>query len=323
MGSRHAKVRARKSAALSLQSGFEQSERVQRGEQLYSNVFNALGAPGTYGDTPTIRGSMGSSSATPGLGGAPADGDIYTKEGVMSFSASSALGGGNASGYRGAWEDLKRDAAKQIDVDKATAVHTSSPQFQMLSRMTAEAAQIAAKEGPAYEKVKNSLQGPIKEAGAKAMSQAMQQLEQDMAATGGSARRQAINNAMQMQQQAEVNFRIYQSIAESNIRLEEWSREIGQQQLSFNQAWTQNLAGVRDSYTAAANAAASYMGQVAVPNYGEFSAAAETMNAKKKGMGSMIAGIASIGAMFIPGVGPLVSAGIMAAGSGYDTMKGA
>ena len=342
MGEKHAAAAERFSAALQIQKGDEQAQNVQKSEQLYSNLQNAFGQEGTYAGSPGFAGG----DFTGGQGVPSGGGSIFEKASVSDYAmqlAGAKLTGkdkrafnalspeeqakyGDAETYSkeagegmyGGHRRLREMAGKTINVEAATKAAKGSKQFQMLSQLTAEANQMMQREGPAWERLEGSVIGPIKEAGAQSMEASLDSLN-NMYASGGTARNKALQQAMRMQAQSDVNFKAYAQVSQANAAMDGWIRSNAKQQTAFNQSWSQNVAGVRQAYLGNINAANNYMGQVAIPAADANMATAAQIgsSAKKDWMGVAIGvGMIAVGAVvsIIPG-GAALGAPLMAAGA--------
>lgn len=141
---------------------------------------------------------------------------------------------------------------------------SKSRQFRMASYMTAQADQLVRQEGPLWQELKASVSNPIMQGSAAMNKQMLEQLSRE-AARGGSARNRAVQAANRIQGQAQIMRDRANALWQSNLALIQFSQDNARRQLSFNQAWSGNIAGVRDQFLAFSRDAQAMYGQAAGP----------------------------------------------------------
>jgi hypothetical protein len=118
---------------------------------------------------------------------------------------------------------------------------------RMVSYMTAQADQLVRREGPLWEEIKQSVHGPIIEGAGMAHQQLLQQIE-TMAAKSGSVRNKAVQMATQLAASQQITRDKQNALWTSNLRLIEFGINNARAQLSFNDGWISNRAGIRDQF---------------------------------------------------------------------------
>jgi hypothetical protein len=274
-------------------------------EQAYTGVVSRLGAPGTY-DLP---------GAEPSLLGAPA-GAIPEGETAPSIFTTEKATGAQATRVSKKKKLGGKEAIQDITRVDPTALQQQvegSAQFRIMSRLTAEAEQLIAREGPLYDEMMNSLQLPILE-GAGAMARENTEALKRAAARGGSARRSALEAVQKIRAQERINSQKVMALSQTRFALDQWARENARTTLEFGQNWASNLGGIRESYNQAMDQASSLMLNSALPimfqaeqEHAKWRHYAHNKNRAKVGQWvSGIMGVASLamGGMGALGVGP-------------------
>jgi hypothetical protein len=127
-----------------------------------------------------------------------------------------------------------------------------------------------------------------------------------------------MNDMVKFNAQLNINMQHYKNVADKNLELHQYFRNAAQQQLSFNQAWTQNQAFTRQAYVGNMAAAAGFMGGTAIPNAAGYHREIDAMQSeqKKDWTGALIgAGMAVAGGVLVAtGVGAPVGAAMIAGG---------
>lgn len=261
-------------------------ENLVRSETFRTGAFNALGMPGTYEEDYESFAAGQGIGAGPGGGVAAPTGMFSlverTQESKLPVDALSRKGIGvyskqelkdakkweKSGGLLGAPLDPDRTTSKAsgwlLNPDAAMEELTRSRQFRMVSRMTAEADQLVRQEGPMWEQLKASVQNPILQGAAAANEEMTERLARE-AARGGSARNRAVNVARQIQGQNDIMRDRTNSLWQSNLALKQWTQDNARTQLAFNQAWTSNLGGVRDTYNSFMQNAQQFYGSQIAP----------------------------------------------------------
>jgi hypothetical protein len=153
---------------------------------------------------------------------------------------------------------------KQLNPERYTAELEKTSEFRMMSRLTAQAEQLIAREGPLWDDLVKNQQLPIIE-GSAAMAKESAENIRRAAAKGGAARRDAFEAVSRMNQQREINTQRMQTVASMRVDLDKWAIDNAQKQISFNQGWAENLAGIRESYNTAMDNASQLMATASLP----------------------------------------------------------
>lgn len=296
-------------------------ERRQAAEQTLALVRGRLGAPGTY-DMPTPWQEPGAPPGTqpvqpqvqPGqqvIGRPRTKIEKAFKTAPIEESAARWLKyGGTKYVMPGALQTVKK-----LKPGRYARELEKTAEFRMVSRMTAEAEQMLAREGPLWDDLIKNTQLPIIE-GYSAMARDNAENIRRAMQKGGAARRTAFETVQRMNSQREINTRKVQAIAQARVDLDTFARENARKQISFNQAWTENLAGVRESYNAAMDNAAALMASTALPVM--FASVAESAkwryygyNKNREKLGKWISGAMSLASLGIGGLGAAATAGMM------------
>jgi len=306
VGRKHAKRRLRLLSGATISEAEQIKEAVNRGEQIYSDVSSLLGRPGTYEPTeePTEPADIS--------GGGSIFEDVEPSAKAVSFVYP-----------RDKPVFKKLYTEKQISPEKAVGQIVKSPSFKIASKLTAESEQLLNREGPLYERFQRSISSPILQRGAQIAEQSIEEIKSSFA-SGGRARREGLKEALKMQAQIEANEFVGQQMAQASFNLDAWARDNARATLQFNQAWSANLAGVRETYINSINAAREFMATSAIPAAVKYNAAADALSQKKKtnwvqvGLGVVTAAIGVIGAPFTGGASlSLVPTGMSMATEGF------
>lgn len=226
-------------------------------ETAYTGVLGRLGAPGTY-EAPQMLGGEAAPAA-----GAPTDA-------AEAWQAPSIFQTGEAqtAAARAVDPRYKKYATvaeiTKLDPEEYVKSMEGTAQFRIASRLTAEAEQLIAREGPLYQEMMNSLQLPILE-GAGAMARENAEALKRAAARGGAARRTAFEAVQRIRSQERINSQKVMAIAQTRFALDQWARENARTTLEFGQNWAANLGGIRDSYNNAMDRASELMLNSALP----------------------------------------------------------
>lgn len=242
-------------------------QQLQAAEQARFNVMSMLGQPGTYDAAP---GPAGPFSYSPlGLGGIsdPGSAGGVLTSGRKVFKSGSVTGEdvkmGNRPRFQGSmdWEA----SGEVMDPSMVAQGISQTKGFRTVSRLVAEANQIANRQGPLWDQLNNSVTGGIYEGAAASQRQMMEQLSREMA-KGGAARRQGLQIAQAMRMQEDINRARTGQLWQSKMQLEQWRTAfIGQTQDIAN-AWMSNQAGIRDNYTATLTNLSTFWSQVMPAN---------------------------------------------------------
>lgn len=276
-------------------------------ETAYIGITSRLGAAGTY-DLP----------GTPSLLGGEGEAPSLFKEQEAQSTAARAVDTrfGDVSSQVQKFSILDPEALqKQVE---------GSSQFRIMSRLTAEAEQLIAREGPLYQEMKNSLQLPIIEGAGAIARENAEQLKR-AAARGGSARRSALEAVQRIRSQERINSQKVQQLAQTNFQLDVWARENARTTLEFGQNWAANLGGIRESYNSAMDQASQLMLNSALPIMFQAKQEAAKWRAyahskKRAKLTRWIDGIVGIGAI-AGGLSMGGEAGAQLAGAGFGGLR--
>lgn len=317
------RARSLLSAARAQAAPAEIRSRRTSAEGAYSQILGRLGAPGTY-DLPAGR---------PGTAGAPPDRDATSLA-----SGAQPTGGSPGAVFR---KTKFQEGVNIGDIDIDTRFHSpddigqiteldpeatarnveKSAQFRIASRLTGEAEQLLAREGPLYNEMLNNLQLPIIEGSAAVARENAAQLKKAMA-RGGSARREALQAVQQIRSRERVNSNKIQQLSNVRFQLDKWARQNARTTLKFGQEWASNLGGIREEYNRAMDLATDLMVSKALPiMIGEQSRAAQLRQqahaanrAKTARWVGAVLGAATLGAGGLGAAGLLGSVGSQLAG---------
>lgn len=209
--------------------------RREAAEQTYTNVLNRIGAPGTYEQTGGTQSGLGLQQGQPSE-------SIFKTEKAKSFAARSI---DPRYTHKSAISDITT-----LDPEKATQAAMGSTQGRIVSRLTAEAEQLLAREGPLYDEMLKNVQLPILE-GAGQMARENAEALKRQFARGGSARRQAFQTVQQIRTQERINSQKVRNVAQARFRMDKWARSNAQDVVRFGQEWASNLGGIRETYQSA------------------------------------------------------------------------
>jgi len=220
-------------------------------EQARQNVFQSLGAPGTYG----VPGTPGAPT------GAPSTGDYFqTDTTTKSPLAEAQLKGGGRTKKWNEWESR----AGILDPEKYGEDVRKSAMFRIQSQRTAEAEQLLNREGPMWDQLSNSTYGIISEGAATQWREDLRTIKNN-SAKGGSARRTALAEAQQMHAQEQSNQMKVQQTWKANFVLFDVVRANADAVQKGNYDFMNNLPGIRAQYQETMSALAEMMGKIALP----------------------------------------------------------
>lgn len=242
-------------------------EQLRAAEQARFNVTAMLGKPGTY-DMPRPAGPFESPLGLGGIydpGARP--GGVLTAAGRTISKTGEVTGedvkiGGKAR-YKGtaAWSET----GEVLDPNRLTQEIASTAQFRTISRLTAEAEQIANRQGPLWDQLNASVTGGIYEGAAAGQRQMMEQLSREMA-KGGSARRQGMAIASAMRMQEDINRTRSSALWQAKSQLESLRTTIISDTQNLTNNWLSNTAGIRDNFTATLTNLQTFWSQVMPAN---------------------------------------------------------
>lgn len=254
-------------------------------EQTYSTVLARLGAPGTY----ELPGTTGGAGAPAG-GGFAVGRDVRPEAYIGAQEGKQAVGG--AADYRkkikegvkgggyitqeiqgagityntkyGEYGRFGGALGTRLDPESYVANLEQTSQFRTMSRLTAEAEQMVAREGPLWEEMMKNQQLPIIE-GAAAMARSNAEEIRRAMARGGAARRDAFEAVQRIRSQERINTQRIQQLTELRTKMDFWARDNARTTLEFGQNWAGNLGGIRESFNASMDKASELMSTSALP----------------------------------------------------------
>ena len=213
--------------------------RILAGEEAKTNIFNALGQPGTF--------EPGSGTGTYGTG----ETNTYDTEAMpnQDLKKLASYGGG---------KQLKTPRKGVIDPEGYANATIGSLPFKIRSKQTAEAYQLLNKEGEAWDLLENSTLGTIHEGAALQLRDTVRRLKNDYA-KGGTARRAAVSEAGMIQAAERAHVMKVQESWQANLRLHDSVRQNADRVQAGNISYVDSLPGLNQEYRAAMTATASLM----------------------------------------------------------------
>ncbi len=234
MGKKSAKVEARRLAAFAAQIPEEMAERRRQQEQAYLTLRGELGKKGTYE-------TEGAASTGEGVEVA----DIYQKASIGRLG-NLAYGGGG------------QDVGQTINPSAIVNEIKKSTEFRIASRLTAESEQMLKREGPLWDEMQKSVQGPIIEGSSAFLQEQAEGMRREFA-KGGAARNRARQGMQEFRMKEKIAATKQQQLWNSSLALNQWSRDNARTQLNFNQQWASNAGGIRESFHQALDNAGKVM----------------------------------------------------------------
>ena len=244
-------------------------QQLRASEQARFNVTALLGKEGTY-DMPRpegpFRSPLGLSGISdPGAGRSGAllagGGNKVSKSG--SVTRSDIGSPGTRGGFAGSlnW----KEEGEIMDPDRITDEVTSTSGFRTVSRLTAEAEQLANRQGKLWNELNASVTGGIYEGAAAGQRQMMANLSREMA-KGGAARRQGMAVASAMHVQEQINRERSANLWQSKMGLEQLRSTAITDIHNLTNNWMNNTAGLRDTFVANLNNLQTFWSQVMPAN---------------------------------------------------------
>jgi hypothetical protein len=172
---------------------------------------------------------------------------------------------------------LAQQAGYGVDPEALAEQVHSTAEFRIMNKLMVEAEDFMNREGPLYEQAVHAQIGPIMEGSARAMEQAMSQINMDFA-RGGTARRNALRDTIAMQATIQNNAQLVSQLSGAHFKLDSWARENAASTVHTADAWAKNVAGVRQEFASSMQALSNYMGQVALPAIGAARDAYQSMS---------------------------------------------
>jgi hypothetical protein len=213
--------------------------RILQGEAAKTNIFNALGQPGTF--------EPGSGTGTYG-------------EGETNIFETDAMPNQNFKqfGSYGGKKQLQTPREGIIDPEGYANATIGSIPFKMRSKMTAEAYQMLNKEGPEWDMLENSTLGAIHEGAALQLRDTIRQLKNNYA-KGGTARRTAVNEFATIQAMESAHQAQTSETWEANLRLHDYVRQNADRVQAGNISYVDSLPGLNAAYRDSMTKTASLM----------------------------------------------------------------
>lgn len=228
--------------------------KTQSAETARGLVMGQLGREGTYGPETAGQGeftvNLGRPSGLSGLWAPGAPAGLYGDVNIA----------GAAPGAKYNRKSLnKRDIAGEFNVGgyvadpyETAANITGQAQFGAVSKLVAEANQLANRQGPLWDTLNNSVVGSVFEGAARQQREMLGELSKAAARGGGSARA-GLRLAQRFAVQESVNRERTSALWQARLGLEQHINTTIQGNLSFANQWVDNQAGIRDSFVGTMN----------------------------------------------------------------------
>lgn len=210
-----------------------QEARNLAGEEAKLNIFNLLGAEGTYGSSPPS-----------GRGGGGAGGSVFDTSGTglsekdQNLKAFATFGGGG---------ELEGSRQGIIDPEAYAEKVSGSTLFRLQSQQVAEANQLVNREGKLWDQLNQSITGQIYEGAALQLRDTLRQLKNNMA-KGGTARRAAQNEFTIIQANERAIQMRTKEAWQANLKLHDHINQNVDRVLQNSQAFVENLPMLNASY---------------------------------------------------------------------------
>jgi len=207
-----------------------------------------------------------------------------------------------------------------VDYQKGTA------EFKTMSALTRTAQGLATRSGPEWERLTQSVTGPIIE-GSAAMLRDQAELLRNEFARGGLRRSQAREAILQIRNIESANVAKQQELWNANLALTQWGAQFANSQVTeYNKLYAENAGGIRDSFNKAMDAAGLMLAETSIPfasrmamEVGEMASAKAVEDRAKRQRTYAIAGgaLAALTGAVVGGPlgSQLISSGIGAAGA--------
>ncbi len=207
-----------------------------------------------------------------------------------------------------------------VDYQKGTA------EFKTMSALTRTAQGLATRSGPEWERLTQSVTGPIIE-GSAAMLRDQAELLRNEFARGGLRRSQAREAILQIRNIESANVAKQQELWNANLALTQWGAQFANSQVTeYNKLYAENAGGIRDSFNDAMDKAGSLLALTSIPfaskvalQVGEMASAKAVEDRAKRQRTYTIAGgaLAALTGAVVGGPlgSQLISSGIGAAGA--------
>jgi hypothetical protein len=241
-------------AALGMREGYEQKARQEAAEAGKLEVMGLLGRPGSYEVPSTLTPSSAPPTAT-GIGDT-----IYDPTKTAPASLVGTLTG---TPPPGAAESIMAPFTGVLDPKKYAEAIGQTSDFRTMSRLTAEFEQGVAGKGPLFDQFTQSVTGPIMEGAANTYRESMDEINR-MAASGGTARRAALKDAMTMQATEAANRVKAQNLWQANLAIKEYFVQGARTQAMLNQEWLSSLP-FQETYNTNMRAATEFIAGTTIP----------------------------------------------------------
>lgn len=267
---------------------FGSNFRAVEAQRARSLLHGALGAPGTYEKSyeDFVKANRGLFREGPGGSLIPRNAGnlFYDKEHPELRKLRGAISPSKGLSYEEAVarRDYAAIEAMHIDADQQLKAHSlatsrtiphpgkilsaNAPtrEFRLVSFLTAQADQLARREGPLYESLTQSVLGPIYQGAAQLTRESAVQISR-MVARGGSARRAGLAEALKMRAQENINRDRANNVFQAKLALEQFAIQNAKSQLAFNQAWIAGLPGINDAFVGLQTNLANFYNSTIVP----------------------------------------------------------
>lgn len=216
-----------------MESTKAQEARNLAGEEAKLNIFNLLGAEGTYGSSPPSGG-----------GGGGAGGSVFDTSGTGLSEKDQKL---RAFADWGGLNELEGSRQGIIDPEAYAEKVSGSTLFRLQSQQVAEANQLVNREGKLWDQLNQSITGQIYEGAALQLRDTLRQLKNNMA-KGGTARRAAANefNVIQANERA-IQMRTKEAW-QANLKLHDHINQNVDRVLQNSKAFVEGLPLLNASY---------------------------------------------------------------------------
>lgn len=146
-----------------------------------------------------------------------------------------------------------------VDYQKGTA------EFKTMSALTRTAQGLATRSGPEWDRLTQSVTGPIIE-GSAAMLKDQAELLRNEFARGGLRRSQAREAILKIRNIEAANVSRQTQLWQANLALTQWGAQFANEQITnYNKLYAENAGGIRDSFNDAMDKAGALLVMSAIP----------------------------------------------------------
>ena len=150
-----------------------------------------------------------------------------------------------------------------VDYQKGTA------EFKTMSALTRTAQALATRSGPEWDRLTQSVTGPIIE-GSAAMLKDQAELLRNEFARGGMRRSRAREAMLKVRNIESANVAKQQQLWNANLALTQWGAQFANSQITeYNKLYAENAGGIRDSFNTAMDAAGTLLAKTSIPFAGD------------------------------------------------------